>query len=253
MSATVKAFWLSKKGNTEAEYEDAFRYDVGKSETLDLRFAVADGATEASFSKLWANQLVRAFVRRKMSVPIVMEELAPLQKLWSRIIGRRQLPWFAAEKAAMGAFSAIIGLEVFKSPPEQNGKLKWKATAAGDSCLVQVREHSIIAAHPLSHSESFNNSPDLICSKQEFNNENNELISYAEGDIGTGDSFYLMTDALACWFFRQHEGGGRPWIDFENLDSPDLLITFADLISGLREAKEIRNDDVTLLKVNITE
>ena len=48
MDAYLKAFWLPKDGSTEEEYEDAFFPRHSSSFTGErLRFAIADGATEA--------------------------------------------------------------------------------------------------------------------------------------------------------------------------------------------------------------
>ena len=46
-----------KAGNAEADYEDAGAGDVRRG-----RFAIADGASEASFAGLWAKLLVEQFV-----------------------------------------------------------------------------------------------------------------------------------------------------------------------------------------------
>ena len=60
MQILVEGFWLPKAGNTEDEYEDALspKKTQGKLERKFPRFAVADGATESSFSGLWAQLLV---------------------------------------------------------------------------------------------------------------------------------------------------------------------------------------------------
>jgi hypothetical protein len=61
MHILAQAFWLPKAGNNIDEYEDAFwpRRQIDASAEA-FSFAVADGATETSFSKLWAEMLVRA-------------------------------------------------------------------------------------------------------------------------------------------------------------------------------------------------
>ncbi len=52
-----QALHLVKAGNDPSEYEDAFAADADRA-----RFAVADGATEASFAARWARLLVEGFV-----------------------------------------------------------------------------------------------------------------------------------------------------------------------------------------------
>jgi len=50
-------FSVVKRGNTDDEYEDAFKGDESSG-----RFAVADGATGSAFAKEWARHLVEQFV-----------------------------------------------------------------------------------------------------------------------------------------------------------------------------------------------
>ena len=54
MDAFVQVFSVPKFGNTEDEYEDAVAFSLP-----DQRFAIADGATESSFSDRWAQSLVK--------------------------------------------------------------------------------------------------------------------------------------------------------------------------------------------------
>ena len=52
-----QAFRHWKQGNAAADYEDAGAGDVATG-----RFAVADGASEASFAATWARLLVETFL-----------------------------------------------------------------------------------------------------------------------------------------------------------------------------------------------
>ena len=54
MSGSSQAFMLPKAGSSEADYEDAFALAAG-------RIAIADGATESSFARAWADALVHGF------------------------------------------------------------------------------------------------------------------------------------------------------------------------------------------------
>ena len=58
MITSATAWWAPKSGNTASEYEDAYAV---KPEAL--RFAVADGASETSFARQWAELLVEGFVQ----------------------------------------------------------------------------------------------------------------------------------------------------------------------------------------------
>ena len=167
MHAYLRAFWLPKEGNTESEYEDAFfpnkgEYPIGKRP----RFAIADGATEASFSRLWARMLVRGFVRRSLGLQLSPAELEPFRERWKGKVHAKALPWYAEEKAACGAFAALLGLE-FSHETSGNGHTRnWQATAAGDCCLVQIRQNEIITTFPYGDSVAFNNRQSSIVNRQ---------------------------------------------------------------------------------------
>src|SRR4051794_1946930 len=126
MLVTCTTLWLPKDGNAQEEYEDA-AYPLSFSGTdreQEFRCAVADGATETSFSGLWANLLVRGYVDE--------EPLEESRKKWQEAIPTANQPWYVEEKAQAGAYSALVGLSV-----QANGT--WSSAAVGDSCLIQIR------------------------------------------------------------------------------------------------------------------
>ena len=256
MEVHAEAFWLPKNGSSEAEYEDAFGPPTLKSpqgfKAGRLRFAVADGATEASFSKQWAIQIVRGFVQGRLSVPPTEEELKPLQERWQESVRRRPLPWYAEEKAAKGAFCALLGLELFESPGAKGSPLAWRAVAVGDSCLFQVEQGQVLKAWPATTSAEFGNTPSLLSSKAANNGDGltAATVLKAEGTCRHETAFYLMTDALSCWFLREHERGNHPWRLITYLGT-DTGPAFDSLVDSLRTAGQIKNDDVTLLRIDI--
>src|SRR5437764_13347045 len=92
-----------KRGNSPEEYEDAFcAARVGERRGRVFRFAIADGATEASFSGRWAQMLTRAYCRGDLESDCQTASLARLQAAWSSEISGRSLPWYAEEKVRQG-------------------------------------------------------------------------------------------------------------------------------------------------------
>lgn len=241
MEIFATEFWLPKNGSSEAEYEDASAIAKDKS-----RFAVADGATETSFSQIWAKQIVRAFTDKRLSIPILTDELKPLQSKWQKIVRRHPLPWYAEEKVNDGAFAAFVGLEFFDTESEAGIRKLWRATAAGDSCLVQVRNEGIVEAFPMGNSASFNDRPDLLGSVINGNGSL-EMISKSGGLVSANDVFFLMTDAIACWFLKEHEKGNKPWNSLETQDQS----SFQKFVVALRAEKQMKNDDVTLVRIDV--
>jgi hypothetical protein len=245
-----EALWVQKAGNPEEEYEDAFwpKRRVSGEECKGVSLAVADGATESSFSGVWARQLARAYCRGAIASANTNASLLTKQRAWARYVGRKPLPWYAEEKVRNGAFSTILGLTL--SDEDDSGSSgSWQAIAVGDTCLAHVRADELLKTFPLTKSEEFNNSPFLLGSNPDSNKDIEANIHTGEGGWKQGDKFYLMTDALAAWFFREVEENRMPWRTLVDLESEDL--PFRPWVEGLRNTKQIRNDDVTLYRVDI--
>lgn len=256
MHVYAEAFWLPKSGSSAAEYEDAFDSPALKSPKgfrgNRVRFAVADGASEASFSKQWAKQIVRGFVKERLGVPPTPEELKPLQERWRKTVYRKPLPWYAEEKASKGAFASLLGLEICERHRGHGTSLAWRAVAVGDSCLFQVEQGEVMIAWPISSAEGFGNTPSLLCSNAANNGDGLSGVGMQEvgGECKVDTAFYLMTDALSCWFLRECERGNAPWRILTDLGGAEAQ-PFATLVDEWRVAGEIKNDDVTLLRVDV--
>jgi hypothetical protein len=151
MHVLAQAFWLPKAGNSASEYEDAVWPSKPVDRGLDaFTCAVADGATETSYSRLWSELLVRAYCKGGFCARRHRKVLPELQRKWLEQVTMTPMPWYAEEKVRMGAFSAIAGLTV-----RANGVrgLRWEATAIGDSCVFQVRDGRLLTALPLQTSD----------------------------------------------------------------------------------------------------
>ncbi|MBI5959323.1 MAG: protein phosphatase 2C domain-containing protein [Chloroflexi bacterium] len=248
MHISAHTFWMPKAGNRADEYEDAFAHTPLQDTSVpEFLCAVADGATETSFSGLWAQLLAAAFVERRL-VGIDPATIARLSDDWRNQIAERThdkpLPWYAEEKLQSGAYSSLVGL--YLAPPRY-----WRAVGVGDSCLFQLRRGKIIRAFPLMESAQFNNRPALISTNAEGNRA---LVPVTvEGDWRDDDCFLLMTDALAQFFLAQREQLSRllwmPLRDkFLRLRSQPA---FDEMVIRLRHDRVCRNDDVTLVRVRV--
>ncbi|MEW6523789.1 MAG: protein phosphatase 2C domain-containing protein [Bacillota bacterium] len=244
MQVRVWTFWLPKAGNHPDEYEDAFYplqdgYYTGEH----LRFAVADGASEGMLSEVWARLLVKAFVRHGSSAAETWLERsfrswASWQRhyLSARAARKRPLQWFEEPGWRAGAFASLVGLTL--SPGA------WRATAVGDSCLFLVRQNRVHRAFPLTSSSQFGGRPGLLSSRSESNRGLDTLD--AGGHVQVGDRFYLMTDALACYFLGAMERGEAPGDETALLEQD-----FLRRIQTLRANALLKNDDVTMVGIEI--
>src|SRR5215470_10593617 len=201
---SVEAFSCQKAGNASAEYEDAWAVRGSDSPTR-CRIAVADGATESSFSALWAALLVESFVRGSAHGPDFFRHLGAIRRLWRRKVRSRPLPWYAAEKARRGAYAAFVGASL------NAVNRAWRAVAIGDCCLLHVRglqeEMELAHAFPLRHSEEFGSSPFLVGSVRKEEDDPLPHVRVSEGILEADDALFFASDALAAWLLRRAEKG----------------------------------------------
>ena len=235
----IQSFSVQKAGNEISECEDI--WDYGKSDRL-CSIALSDGATESSFSQEWAKELVTAFINHDQPKSFW---LVTAQQNWQQWLENQNLSWFAKRKVEQGAFATFLGLEILPD-------LSWKAIAVGDSCLFVVRNcelritnYELRKSFPLKQSEEFGNRPQLIGT---YSNVAQICFSEINGVAKIGDRFYLATDAIACWIFKQLEANQDPWVKLDEISSQDM---FANWVNELRDRHEIANDDTTLLCLEI--
>jgi hypothetical protein len=238
----IKAFCCPKSGNSVEEYEDAWAQRHTRT-PAGIRVAVADGATESSFAKLWAVLLAESYVRSELAGAEFFARLGAARRLWRRRLAGRPLPWFASEKAEQGAFAAFLGVQI---DAHQN---RWTALAVGDCCLMQVDDVGkgmrVLKAFPLQQSSQFTMSPYLIGSRSD-GEPPHERIQISTGSLRDGDMLLLASDAMAAWLLKQQEDG-RPlwtWL-YRKLSTPE---NFAAMVAYGRK-HGLRNDDFTLVRV----
>ncbi|WP_158617599.1 hypothetical protein [Corallococcus sp. CA049B] len=245
-----EVFWVQKAGSSVAEYEDSFSSKAPARKTGEsFRFAISDGATESSFSGVWARLLVSLFSESNdtMDVPSLLASARPL---WAAEVGRKELPWYAAVKAQDGAFASFLSLHLRNGRDGQEHSA-WRAQAVGDSCLVQVRAERIMCRFPLEHSSEFGSSPFLLSSNLGDSVALEAHLRIAEGTCEPGDTLYLMTDALACWFMAEDEAGRAPWRVLRDLNTTDQAEAFDAMIARLRRDGTLKNDDSTLMRIDV--
>jgi hypothetical protein len=251
---------VSKAGNSSTENEDSW-YEVSDNPSSQVYgtyyYAVSDGATESSFAKEWARMLAQTYCQGRLcDKDVFTNYLQTIQKRWQQKIESKEsfLPWYALEKAQSGAFSSLVGLRIYNQGT-------WETIAVGDSCLFQIRQNQLITKFPIENSKEFNNRPFLISSLNSKNSQLAQNTKFFEDKWEIGDSFYLMTDALSCWFLEEYEKGNSPWLILNNKDFDCLSDKlrkhekyegdFKEKINSLRLNKQIRNDDVTLIIITL--
>ena len=242
-SVHTQHFILPKEGGTPEECEDVVAFD-GES----LRFAVADGATEAFDARRWAERLASEWVGCERA-PLTAAEFGPWlagQGEWlSASWEGRELSWYAEEKRRAGSYAAFVGLRLEAA----GGCARWRAVALGDSCLVQRRGAEVLAALPVSAEADFGASPPLVPSSEGLREAALARLVEAGGAAEPGDTFLLMTDALAAWYFgalaRRDPAAAR----FDSLLAASDNVALSDLVRRERAAARMRDDDVAAVRI----
>ena len=233
---------LSKDGEPQYRCEDAVAADRD-----GLRFAIADGATEGLDSKRWARYLTKAWVSpstAKLDMSVLPEYVSLLGERQGQRWVSRELPWYLEEKSRDGAFAAFLGLDLHRSPT-------WEAIAIGDCCLFVERAGSLIESFPLSSPEQFGSRPILLPSMVSRFPNYRHALRMKSGGLQAGDRLLLMSDAIACWYLRCWLEGLYVRDDFNYALTKQNKGVLKRIIASERENKQLRNDDVAIVCIDI--
>lgn len=256
MKLAWKAFSLCKEGNREEENEDAvYPHLVNGSSLIADTFscAMSDGATTSSFSKLWANLLVKESSLSHNKSNDLNQTIIAARTSWKAALPDKELPWPTAIKVRQGAFATLLSFHIWQKngtylqstlPPDHG----WTAHAVGDTCLFQIVKGKFISSFPLSHAKDFSNTPELVSTNITYSRSK---AGSSSGKWQRGDHFLLATDALSEWMIRNLESGTLNWgMVSENLTS---LVRFQTWIRYLRRMSLIKNDDTSLICLTVDE
>ncbi|MFF1692956.1 hypothetical protein ACFVXC_04930 [Streptomyces sp. NPDC058257] len=234
-----------------------------------LTAGVCDGATESALAKDWARLLSRAAAECAMERPDLLGGGAAFEDFassavsqWEPWLGQytqarhdegRPLKWYEHTKMAEGAYATLLTVRVDPVAASDSGPAeptwRWRAAALGDSCLFHLHNDQLVQAFPVSTAEEFGLTPDLFGSR----NHDVALLArrtcFTEGRCGPGDRLLLMTDALAAWLLSvsDQEDAVNQLLEYAG---PDDLDKFKNWLSGLRERRQLRNDDVALVRID---
>ncbi len=263
MSFFVSTFSLPKRGHAPHENQDSCwpslspislrrTNNTKEFQTDKLVTAVADGATEGLLSEIWSRILVARAGRIDFADVNGAKLLADSRNVWGRFKSRKQsggrrltkLPeWLEEPSLEIGAFATLIALELAADHT-------WTAYAVGDSCVFHVRDDALMLAWPLNKADDFSNRPYLISSEERDDESLKAHLIGVCGRWAQGDSFFLMSDALAAWFLTMTERDKKPWQALRDLGTDDAPGTFEDFTAMCRDKDGMRNDDVTLVRID---
>lgn len=246
----IDAWHTPKVGSTESEYEDAFA--ASDTNAATVRVAVADGATDATFSGLWASLLVSDFAAGNMTAETFTDRAQALAQEWARQVAAQPLPWHAAAKVERdGSSAAFVGVSATRETGE------YLALSVGDCALFHLRpetenetgnadDYRMVTAFPLARSADFAGVPVLVGTQSHVPPAH---VQTHTGTLEPSDILFLMSDALAAWFLREMEANRAPtrWLAPLGTKNADAAIT--ETVRYLRETDRLKNDDVTVARI----
>ena len=259
MKLLCKSLRVQKAGNSFEECED-WHHPPGNGEEeayFELEpgsranIALADGATEGVLSVNWAELLTKIFCRSGMTdyANYTRRVYRAWQSWLTDYLKKRErfkpLKWYEEPGLQRGAFSTLLGISYVQT---SGSRKKWVSLAIGDSCVFQVRENQLIESFPVKSPEDFSNRPLLINSKTP---ESADPALFC-GEYESGDLFFLATDALSEWFLKSWIEEKRPWDKLVAFNLTDSHKRFSDWIEVLRSEKLMKNDDVTLIIIEVS-
>lgn len=256
MSLCARLLQRPKVGESAAEMQDAGGADAARGLA-----AIADGATDSAFQRLWAELLVQGWLEQpppSSGHAVVEVWLAARRAAWWAAVPWARLPWHGHNKAqGVGALATFLG-----AAWDGEG---WAVElfGVGDcGALVVGAEPTLHRGWPHEASDAFNSTPALLSSLRAPEAEGwAERVDAARLELAPGELLLLCTDAAFAWLLAvlEHDrdalgalarllaqaaepldGDGAP-ADAEAADLADALIARA------RSERTLRNDDLTLL------
>ena len=240
-------FQVVKAGNEPGQCDDAAAFRLPTSKT-PLRAAVADGATEAMLSGLWARCLVKAVCSSASPWP-PDRMLERARAYWqterngylAEREGCRPLKWYEETGLAKGSLAALCWVECQSKSSLFSRKGSYAAAAVGDVCLFHVRRGRLLESFPLSVGATFCNRPALLATDAVVA----PSFGMKRGYWRSGDVLLLASDALAAWLLAN---AAVPPV-WERIVGTRSNESFSKFVAAARRRGELRNDDVTLLLI----
>lgn len=253
----IDAFITPHIGDKQFQCDDQFALNL-----QECRFAIADGSSSDFFSKLYSRILADSFVKfgENLYTKDTIEHLncvwrsEVLQKLEDAGCRPGSFPFVRYQKRDPGC-STIIGLS-FKIDERESPS--YICSGLGDSVLFFIPQGDDLPNFQFSSDSDsdFSFKPDVTFGytpviANSYSSAWLENIRVVERKLDNG-IFILVTDGLAEWLLHSHqieELKSR----FKRVISISSQDEFEKFISEIRRNEGAKNDDMTLLKLYISD
>lgn len=249
------AFHRAKVGSSAAEWEDGVGFDPGNPSNNRLaRCAAFDGATEAYDSIRWVSQLVDSFLGtdpeagRPALTPAALETwFDAMQRRWLEESPRTFANIFEEHKFREdGSFATFLGCEFTGLG---SASPTWAAASLGDVVLFHVRQGRLISHFPALGQRDFGVNPDGVFTQPSQRGRMRAKLRFASGTVELNDVMYLATDAVAAWIVDCLPDP-MTWERLAGIRHPEA---FDELADRLLQSDRMKNDDLTLLRIDVVE
>jgi hypothetical protein len=240
MTLDIGVFSVEKAGSTATENEDRAAWSLSASAAT---VAIADGATESSYSDIWAEALVGTWIGES-SQQINSSFLRAARAAWNeRLPDIAGLPWYAQAKLEQGSHATFAGLHL----RIQARRLRWRAEIVGDCeiFVFKIRKSLHLArCEPAKAAAEFGYHPDLLGTSP---STPRVVPMVATGRLREPFEIWLTTDAFAAACLGAVAEGRNPWNDWAAaMDEPNM---FRNVVDSWRTSGALRNDDTTVCRV----
>ena len=201
--------------------------------------AVADGASISYDSARWAEILVDGYLNN----PVVNQTwINQAAKQYANETDRDSLPWMKQAAYDKGSFSTLLGVKFDLK------RSSITLTAFGDTNAFLMLDGNLTTTFPITKTEKFDQSPDLISTNMGENSYiNDDILASSEITIPFDDCIeailIIATDALAHWIIDNSENRIKELLQI------DTLSAFTKFVFEEREKKSLKIDDTTLLAI----
>jgi hypothetical protein len=236
MKINIRGYITHKEAETYFDCADRYAVNIDNN-----RFAIADGVSKSFFPDYWAEILVNNFVALEKDAELSIKKCQSewLTKVTEKV-NTPEVKWYTKNafcKKEPG-LATLVTLRFEKD--------KWFANALGDSFLFFVPNENAnfddwvkLSSKP--EPVVFDSYPDYFSSRNNQHGERNKQ----EGTLTEG-TFYLMTDALSEWIFKQKEKAigeiKEKWKSQEE---------FKRSVTELRSLNRLNNDDSAILIIEV--
>lgn len=242
-SAVMRAMYAPKTTHSEQEWEDAAAYSEQRGVV-----AVADGASSSYRAGRWSAALVESFVADDPDLSGGVDAFVSWvtglgERFQSQSVDVSGTSWYASDASRRGSFATFCGLQLHAGPTPG-----FRAAHVGDACLFHIRGGRLVTA-TLDDPGTFGSTPDLLSSSTYNGSNGADRVSFVRSPIAVGDVIFLTTDALGAAMLRLDRAGQGVWRFFSEVGQQG----FDRVVEALRAAEVMDDDDVTMLRVRITE